>query len=40
MPDFISSAALMMAPALDEHAVENVQTGPGSEYFSEMKVET
>ena len=39
-PDFMSSAALIKAPALEEHAVENVHTGPVKPYFSAIKVET
>ena len=38
--DIISSAALIVAPALEEQAVLNVFTGPEMSYFSAIKVET
>ena len=40
IPDLINSAALIIAPALDEQAVLNVNVGPFNPYFSEIKVET
>ena len=40
IPDIINSAPLIIAQALEEHAVLKVFTGPDKSYFSAIKVET